>query len=443
MMLANSVGSNLVIAINTGTGSFMQAFSYPINVGMNVKTADLNGDGILDLVVGGGAIQTAGLAVNSLQIMTGVGDGSFKTGNQYSFNPSNSIVFDFTLSDIRGSGRPDIVEAVWAQVGSGLANEITYLLVLPSNGDGTFQNAVQVANLGNTALFALGVADFDNDGRLDVAFPTTSMSAIAAVGSVNPTTDPSGVATALAALPVGGGEILLNNTPPLSFTDANDASFKAGPQAQDAILAAFGGGLSSKTDSSLALPTTLAGVNVNVKDSAGTTRAAPLFYVSPKQVNYTVPAGTALGAAMISIVNGATAAVATQQIVPVAPGIFAVNGIAAANVASYLPGAAQPTVTSPFQLSNGAIALAPVVLDPKAQVYLFLYGTGIRHAVDVTANLGSLKNQAVEYAGAQGFYVGEDQINVLLPQSLKGAGVINITLTADGFTTNAVQIEIQ
>jgi uncharacterized protein (TIGR03437 family) len=160
-------------------------------------------------------------------------------------------------------------------------------------------------------------------------------------------------------------------------------------------------------------------------------------------VNYTIPAGTATGAATISIVNGSTAAVATQQIVPVAPGLFAVNGIAAANVASYLPGAAVPVVTSPFQLSNGVVVLAPIVLDPNAQVYLFLYGTGIRHGSNVTANLGSLKNQPVEYAGAQGFYVGEDQINVLLPQSLKGAGVVNVTLTADGFTTNTVQIEIQ
>jgi hypothetical protein len=32
---------------------------------------------------------------------------------------------------------------------------------------------------------------------------------------------------------------------------------------------------------------------------------------------------------------------------------------------------------------------------------------------------------------------------VLLPQSLRGAGVINVTLTADGQTSNSVQIQIE
>ena len=69
------------------------------------------------------------------------------------------------------------------------------------------------------------------------------------------------------------------------------------------------------------------------------------------------------------------------------------------------------------------------------QVYLLMYGTGIRHASSVTVTLGSQTGLAVAYAGAQGYFVGEDQINVLLPPSLAGAGVINVTLTADGQTT--------
>jgi uncharacterized protein (TIGR03437 family) len=56
--------------------------------------------------------------------------------------------------------------------------------------------------------------------------------------------------------------------------------------------------------------------------------------------------------------------------------------------------------------------------------------------------MGGLAGMPVVYAGPQGFYVGEDQINVLLPQSLKGAGLINLTLVADGQTTNTVQLQI-
>jgi len=75
------------------------------------------------------------------------------------------------------------------------------------------------------------------------------------------------------------------------------------------------------------------------------------------------------------------------------------------------------------------------------EVYLLLYGTGIRHAQSVTANVGTQTGLHVAYAATT--FVGEDQVNILLPSSLAGAGVIQITLTADGQTSNPVEIQIQ
>jgi uncharacterized protein (TIGR03437 family) len=49
----------------------------------------------------------------------------------------------------------------------------------------------------------------------------------------------------------------------------------------------------------------------------------------------------------------------------------------------------------------------------------------------------------VAFSGAQGTFVDEDQINVLVPQSLKGAGMVNVVLTVDGVTTNPVTILVQ
>lgn len=435
---------SLVIALGHGDGTFNVVNTYSSPIGFSLHSGDMNGDGIADLIVSGGVIATGkgSLVAGGVDVFLGKGDGSFTASSPFEFSTSNSIAYDIALADLRGSGKPDVIVSVWNNLTVGLGEESTSLLVLPSNGDGTFQPPVDVSELSSNALFSLATGDFNGDGRPDVAFVTAPSSTLAGLSFKGDTFTASEIFSALDAMPPGGVQALINSTPPASFTDTNDANFKPGPQAQDSILAAFGGGLSSQTAPAATPVLTLGGVNVNVKDSAGVTRAAPLFYVSPKQVNYAIPAGTATGPAAISIVNGATAAVATQQIVPVQPGLFAVGpGIAAANVASYLPGAAAPELAFPFQVSKGAIVLNPIVIDPNAQVYLFLYGTGIRHAMNVTANLGSLTNQPVEYAGAQGFYVGEDQINVLLPQSLKGAGVINLTLTADGFTTNAVQIE--
>ena len=77
------------------------------------------------------------------------------------------------------------------------------------------------------------------------------------------------------------------------------------------------------------------------------------------------------------------------------------------------------------------------------QIFLILYGTGIRHATNVTATVGGL-NVPVAYAGAQGAFVGEDQVNVgPLPLSLAGMGKANIVVTADGVATNTVNLVIQ
>ena len=212
--------------------------------------------------------------------------------------------------------------------------------------------------------------------------------------------------------------------------------------AQDSIVAAFGGGLASTTAQPTALGTSLGGVTVSVKDSAGTSRLADLFYVSPTQINYAMPAGTATGQAAITIANATNSVTVNQTIVPVLPGIFAVDGFAAANVQTYQNGKQTAAALAIQVAANGTISASPIDVT-AGQVYLLMYGTGIRHASQVTANIGAQTGLPVAYAGPQGYYVGEDQINVLLPASLAGAGLINVTLTADGQTSNAVQIQIK
>jgi uncharacterized protein (TIGR03437 family) len=71
-----------------------------------------------------------------------------------------------------------------------------------------------------------------------------------------------------------------------------------------------------------------------------------------------------------------------------------------------------------------------------------LYGTGIRGRSTlsgVAVNIG-LAAGTVTYAGPQGTFVGLDQVNVLLPNSLAGSGRLVLTVTVDGQTTNQMQI---
>jgi uncharacterized protein (TIGR03437 family) len=97
-----------------------------------------------------------------------------------------------------------------------------------------------------------------------------------------------------------------------------------------------------------------------------------------------------------------------------------------------------------YQIASGSVIPLPIDLGPSTeQVYLEMYGTGIRNAKSVTVTVGSL-SVPVLYAGAAPGFAGEDQVNIgPLPQSLAGKGSVNILLTADGQAANTVNVTIQ
>jgi uncharacterized protein (TIGR03437 family) len=66
---------------------------------------------------------------------------------------------------------------------------------------------------------------------------------------------------------------------------------------------------------------------------------------------------------------------------------------------------------------------------------LAVYGTGFRHAETVTATeqdtAGNRYALKVEYAGGAPGFFGLDQVNVLIPPDLDGAGEVSLSLGAD------------
>ncbi len=230
------------------------------------------------------------------------------------------------------------------------------------------------------------------------------------------------------------------------FVNQNAAAAKTGALAQNSIATAFGTNFAKGSESAATNPppTTLAGVTLNVQDSAGVTRSAPLFYASSSQINYAIPEGTAVGSALVSLAGASTVFRAPVRIAKVSPGLFGTpQGLAAANVLTFRDGAQTSTNVLSADAA-GNLALVPIDLGPSdQQVFLVLYGTGIRnYANPVTATIGTAAIPAA-FAGAQGTFPGEDQINILLPQTLRGAGIVDVTLNVDGLITNAVKIQIQ
>jgi hypothetical protein len=107
----------------------------------SVVTADVNGDGKLDLI-------TANYASQSVSVLLGKGDGTFQAAKNFAaFVGTGSSAP--AVGDFNGDRKVDIVTG-----GS----------LLLGNGDGTFQAA---QNIGLGSEFAVG--DFNGDNRLDIA----------------------------------------------------------------------------------------------------------------------------------------------------------------------------------------------------------------------------------------------------------------------------------
>lgn len=217
----------------------------------------------------------------------------------------------------------------------------------------------------------------------------------------------------------------------------NAAGGNATVCAPDEFVTLFGYQLADGTAQAPApFATSLGGVTVTVTDSVGVTRAALLSYVSPVQINFVVPDGTALGSGSVTINRDGV------NLLPIPVSVGAVSpGLLTADGSGRGPALAQVVRVN----ADGSQTLddaAPGILFGAGPVYLILYGTGIRHRSDPARIVCYINgvDLPVDYAGTQPQYPGLDQVNVRLPASLSGAGQVNATLTVDGIVSNAVTL---
>src|SRR5713226_248433 len=228
--------------------------------------------------------------------------------------------------------------------------------------------------------------------------------------------------------------------PPRSLAIINAAS-GADVIAPGSIASAFGRqvGASTVSATSLPLPTTLGGVSIDVTDSANALGMASLFYVSPNQINFVVPAATKTGTATVKILGGANSPMSTTvQVAKVAPGLFTANGagvgVAAAIAIRRIIATQTDDQVPVFHCDANGCSSTGVEMGPDAMVFLELFGTGIKgrtSLANVTATIGG-ENVDVLFAGAQGQFSGLDQVNLALPQSLHTRGETDVVLTLDG-----------
>ncbi|MEP7270149.1 MAG: cytochrome c peroxidase [Acidobacteriota bacterium] len=236
-----------------------------------------------------------------------------------------------------------------------------------------------------------------------------------------------------------------------AITSVSAASFAMGTVATESIIAGFGADLAAATAvaETLPLPTTMGGVSVTVRDALGAERPAPLFFVSPLQINYQVPPGTALGEASVTVYRGGNSvATGMLQVAAVSPGLFLVDaGIPAAFVLRVKADGAQ--INEPVAQFNAATShyeLVPIDLGPETDQLFFVgFGTGFRNRSDlsaVAAVLGGATSEVL-FAGAHGNLIGLDQINLRIPRSLAGRGIVDLILQVDGKASNPATLNVR
>jgi hypothetical protein len=163
LALVNQIYGSGFVTLGYGEGAFNGAGNLnTTGFPIGIAVGDFNGDGKLDAIAAGGSGGSAGLGASGLAVSLGNGDGTFTpaNGSPISLGQNLSAI---VVADFNGDGKLDVA------VTDSIANDVYILL---GNGDGTFGPPITIA-VGNDPD-AIVAGDFNNDGKLDLAIANFS-----------------------------------------------------------------------------------------------------------------------------------------------------------------------------------------------------------------------------------------------------------------------------
>lgn len=156
LITTDDPGSQINVLMGEGDGTFAAPTVLPAGARPKALTVgDLDADGHPDIV-------TASSTAETISVLMGVGDGTFESAVDYSIGGGSKPAawVAVQLGDLNGDDIPDIV------TGGTRTSAIVSLL---GNGDGTFQSAVSYSVGSGAKPRSIALGDLNGDGDLDAA----------------------------------------------------------------------------------------------------------------------------------------------------------------------------------------------------------------------------------------------------------------------------------
>jgi hypothetical protein len=170
--VAFASNSGMEVRLGNGDGTFGSPTYFPAAGWNEVKLADLNSDGALDVVAVGGSIGGGG-GSQEVSVFLGNGAGSFAPAAVTLTNCFNDSI---AIADVNGDTTLDLVLGNSGGCVGGTTPTYTpgFVVVLPGNGDGTF-DPEQLHPMSRVAPRSIFVADLDEDTVPDIVIGNAQM----------------------------------------------------------------------------------------------------------------------------------------------------------------------------------------------------------------------------------------------------------------------------